>query len=129
MVLKSLITAVTVFLTSLFGCSKSAAPASTVKNVPAQAQTTQSKVKDLGVLTMTNHYETLVKVDKDRDCRIVPNIVDRKNIQLTLTLESKSANGGTSGLSVVQLVGKPQDHFEVSIGDTDFTFTPQIASE
>lgn len=129
MVLKSLITAVTVFLTSLFGCSKSAAPASTVRSAVGQAQTTQSKVKDLGVITMTNHYETFVKVDKDRDCRIVPNVIDRKDIQLTLTLESKNANGVTSGLSVVQLTGKPQDQFEVSIGDVDFTFTPQIASE
>lgn len=127
MALKSLITAVTVFLAGLFGCSKSTAPASKVSS-PAAAQS-QSKVKDLGILTMTNHFETLVKVDKDRNCRIVPNVIGRSDIQLTLTLESKSTKGVTAGLSVVQLVGKPKDQFEVSIGDTDITFTPQIASE
>jgi hypothetical protein len=125
--MKSLITAITVFLSGLFGCSKTTPPASTAK--PAQTVQADSKIKDLGVLTMTNHLETFVKVGKDKDCRIVPNMMGRKDIELTLTLESKSAKGVTSGLSVVRLTGKPQSQFEVTIGDTDITFTPQIASE
>jgi hypothetical protein len=123
MIVKGFIAAMTFSLAGFFGCSKPAAVSS------AKApQVAQSKIKDLGVLTMTNHYETCVILDKNRDCRIVPKILGRSDVQLTLTLESKGTDGKPAGLSVVELTGNPQKQFEVSIGDTDFTFTPQIAA-
>jgi hypothetical protein len=123
MIVKGFIAAMSFSLAGFFGCSKPA----TVSSAKAP-QVAQSKIKDLGTLAMTNHYETCVILDKTRDCRIVPKIIGRSNVQLTLTLESKGPNGKPAGLSVVQVMGNPQKQFEVSIGDTDFTFTPQIAA-
>jgi hypothetical protein len=124
--LKSVISGIAVSLAGFFGCAKHATPAATAPAAPAQAQ---SAVKDLGVLQMTNHYETCVSFGKDKDCRMIPKIIDRKSIQITMTFESKSPDGKTSGLSVVQMTGSTQKPFEVSFGNTDFTFTPQIATE
>lgn len=122
--LKTLITSVTVSLAGFFGCSKATPPAATTK-----APAVQSNIKDLGILHMTNNYETDVSFGPGKDGRMIPRILDRRNIQITLTLESRKPDGKTSDLSVVQLTGTTQKPFEVSIGDTDFTFTPQIAAE
>jgi hypothetical protein len=123
MVLKSFIAMLAVSLASLFGCSKTAVPASTAKSSSA----TPALVKDLGVLELTNHYETNVKFGPNRNCRIVPKMLDRHDIELTLTVESKSPDGRISGLSIVQVTGKTEQPFQVSIGNTDFSFTPEIA--
>ena len=126
MILKGIIAMLAFTLAGFSGCTKSAAPAVSAK-MDATAQAAPSKVKDLGILQMTNHYETCVKFGSQGNCRIVPKMIDRHNVQLTLTLESKSHDGKTSGLSVVQLTGKTQQTFEISVGDTDFSFTPQVA--
>ncbi|HTR43021.1 MAG TPA: hypothetical protein VMH87_15510 [Pseudomonadales bacterium] len=126
MILKGIAAMLAFTLAGFSGCTKSAAPVASNKSA-ATAQAAPSKVKDLGVLEMTNHYETCVKFGPDRSCRIVPKMLDRHNIQLTLTLESKNHDGKTSGLSIVQLTGKTQQTFEISVGDTDFSFTPEIA--
>jgi len=126
MLLKSIITGIAVFLASFFGCSKTAAPASAASSAPVASQ---SKIKDLGVVPMTNDYETCISFGAGRDCRIVPKLLGRNNIQLTLTIESKGPNGRTAGLSVVQVVGDARKPFEISLGGTDFTFTPQIVAE
>lgn len=125
MVLKSVITGMAVSLAGFFGCSKAAGPATAAKANAAA----ESRVKDLGILQMTNNYETCVSVGAGKDCRMVPKILDRKDIQITVTFETKKPNGKTTGLSIVQLQGTSQKPFEVSIGDTDFTFTPQVVSE
>jgi hypothetical protein len=104
-ILKGLIAAMSFSLASLFGCAKHT-PASHAKGA---ATVVQSKVRDLGVLQMTNHFETCVALGANQDCRIVPNLVGRSDLRLTLTLESKP--------------------LEVSIGKTDFTFTPRIAAD
>ncbi len=127
MVLKSVISGIAVSLAGFFGCAKPAPPATSAPATPA-AQA-ESKVKDLGVLQMTNHYETCVSIGRGKDCRMIPKLIDKKNIQITMTFESKSADGKTSGLSVVQMTGSTQKPFEVSFGSTDFTFTPQIVTE
>jgi hypothetical protein len=125
MVLKSVITGMAISIAGFFGCSKAAAPATSAKAAPAA----QSSVKDLGTIQMTNNYETFVSLGKGKDCRMVPKILDRKDIQIMLTFESKKPDGTTTGLSVAQLQGTTDKPFEVSVGDTDFTFTPQIAAQ
>jgi hypothetical protein len=121
--LKSVISGVMVSITGLLGCHKAAAPATAAK--PAA----ESSVKDLGVVEMTNNYETCVSVGNGKDCRMVPKILDRKNIQITVTFETKKPNGTTTGLSILQLQGTTEKPFEVSVGNTDFTFTPEVASQ
>ena len=124
MVLKTLISGMAVSLAGLFGCNKPAAPVAAAKSAPAQ-----SAVKDLGILQMTNDFETCVSFGADKDCRMVPKILDRNNVQITLTVELKKPNGSPAGLSVVQMVGAPKKPFDVSVGNTEITFTPQIAAE
>jgi hypothetical protein len=126
MVLKGIIAVLAFSLAGMSGCTKSAAPVATTKSAPV-ASADSSKVKDLGVLQMTNHFETCVAFGPSRNCRIIPEIIDHHNIQLTLTVESKSINGQTAGLSIVRLTGKSEQQFQISVGDTDFTFTPEIA--
>jgi hypothetical protein len=125
MVLKSVITSVAVSIAGFFGCSKAAAPATAAKAAPAA----QSNVKDLGILQMTNNYETCVSIGAGKDCRLVPKILDRKNIQITVTYESKKPDGKTDGLSIVELQGTTEKPFDISIGNTDITFTPQVAEK
>lgn len=126
MVLKTLISSMAVSLAGFFGCSKAVPPSTAAK----AASVAQSNVKDLGVLQMTNNYETCVSIGANRDCRLVPKILDRKDIQITVTFESRRPNGTTTGLSVVQLQGAASKPFEFSIGtNTDITFTPEIAAE
>jgi hypothetical protein len=124
MVLKSVITGMAVSLAGFFGCSKTTAPATVAKSAA------ESRIKDLGVLQMTNNYETCVSVGAGKDCRMVPKILDRSDIQITVTFESKRPDGRPTGFTVVQLQGKTAKPFEVSIGtNTDFTFTPQVAAD
>jgi hypothetical protein len=124
MVLKSVITSVAVSIGGFFGCSKAAAPATAAK-----APAAQSNVNDLGILQMTNNYETCVSLGAGKDCRLIPKILDRKNIQITVTYESKKPDGKTTGLSIVELQGTAEKPFEISIGNTDITFTPQVAEK
>lgn len=124
MVLKSVITSVAVSIGGFFGCSKAAAPAAAAK-----APAAQSNVNDLGILQMTNNYETCVSLGAGKDCRLIPKILDRKNIQITVTYESKKPDGKTTGLSIVELQGTAEKPFEISIGNTDITFTPQVAEK
>jgi hypothetical protein len=126
MILKGFIAAMALSLTGLFGCTKTVTTASSAKSAPG-ATAAPSKIKDLGVLQLTNHYETSVSFGPHRNCRIVPKMIDRHSVLLTLTVETKSPDGKISGLSVVQVTGKSEQPFEIAIGDTDFSFTPEIA--
>jgi hypothetical protein len=126
MILKGFIAAMALSLTGLFGCTKAVTTASSAKSGPGAA-VAPLKIKDLGVLQLTNHFETNVPFGPHRNCRIVPKMIDRHNVLLTLTVESKSPDGKIAGLSIVQVSGKTEQPFEISIGDTDFSFTPEIA--
>lgn len=128
MVLKSLITGIAVSLAGFFGCSKATTPAAASAKATATAQA-QPNIKDLGILQMTNNYETCVSFGPGKAGRMVPKMLDRKNVEITLTVESRKPDGETTGLSVVQLEGNVQKQFEVTVGNTDFTFTPQVAAE
>ena len=125
MLFKSIITSIAVFLTGLFGCSKSTVPAAASTPAPAA----ESKIKDLGIVPMANDSETCISFGTNKDCRIIPKLLDRDNIQLTMTLESKDPKGRIAGLSVVRVVGNSRKPFQISVGGTDFTFTPQIVAE
>jgi hypothetical protein len=124
MVLKSLVAA-TVFAWAAFSsCSKTPAPQSA-----ASRSVASSKIKDLGVLQLTNHYETSVTIGRGKNCRIVPKLLDRRDLQLTITLESKSADGKTADLTVMQIVGQPEKPLEVSADGTEFSFIPKIVAD
>jgi len=93
------------------------------------AAITPENTRDLGELDLTNHYETSVYLGAGRSCTISPILLDRDNLQLTLTLQSKQADGKTAGLVVTRVTTHPGKPFEVAIGDMDITITPQIGKE
>ena len=84
---------------------------------------------DLGVISLTNHYETSVPLGAGKKCILSPQMLDSHNVRLTLTVEAKSASGKTHDLSVTQVVtlaGKP---FEVAVGNYNLSLTPNITAE
>lgn len=96
---------------------------------PDQADSATSNIRDLGELELTNRYETCVNLGAGRSCIITPKLLNRDNVQLTMTLQSRQADGKTAGLIVTQVTTRPGKPFEVAIGDMDITITPQIAKE
>ncbi|HMD52924.1 MAG TPA: hypothetical protein VKJ65_00030 [Phycisphaerae bacterium] len=84
---------------------------------------------NLGELQLTNHYETCVNLGAGKSCTIKPTVLDRSNLQLTMALESKNANGGIKDLSVVQVVTKTGKPFEIAVGDMNLTLTPKLSDE
>lgn len=85
--------------------------------------------KNLGELELTNHYETCVNLGAGKSCTITPNLLGHSNLQLTLSFESKNANGGTKDLSIVQIVTKTGKSFEIAVGDMNLTMTPKLSDE
>jgi hypothetical protein len=108
-------------------CSKTSPPqahASSTNQVAAKP----ANQKNLGELALTNHVETCVNLGAGKSCTITPTLLDHKNLQLVMALESKS-DGKTAGLCVVQVVTQPGESFDVTVGDLKITLTPEVAAE
>ena len=126
------ITIGTIALSSLIpsSCSKStkaSKPATAVSsgtNAPSPAN-----IKDLGELQLTNLCETRIELGEGKSCTIKPMRIDRRNVQLTMSFETKAADGKVKGLNVMNVVTKPDQPFEVNFGGMDLTLTPQFAKE
>jgi hypothetical protein len=86
-------------------------------------------VMDLGVLNLTNNEETSVSIGTGRACMIAPRMIDRKNMQLTLTVESKNTRGKIMDLSITQGLAASGKPFEAAVGGFNFSLTPRIATE
>jgi len=85
--------------------------------------------KNLGELQLTNHYETCVSLGAGKSCTIKPTLLDHTSLRLTMALESKYSNGGVKGLSIIQVITKSGEPFEVAVGDMNLTLTPILAAE
>ena len=85
--------------------------------------------KNLGELQLTNHYETCVNLGAGKSCTIKPTLLDHASMRLTMALESKNSKGGIKGISVVQIVTKSGEPFEIAVGDMNLTLTPVLAAE
>jgi hypothetical protein len=83
--------------------------------------------QNLGQLELTNHYETCVNLGAGKSCTITPNQLDRSNLQLTMSVESKNTEGKVEDLNVVQVVAKTGKPFDVAVGNMNLTFTPLLA--
>jgi len=100
-----------------------AAPMAT--NAPAPAH---FRGKDLGVVQLTNRCETRIQVGDGKSCTIKPLLLDPERLRLTMTLESKLADGKTRGLKIMTVVTKPDQPFEVDFGSLVFALTPQLVT-
>jgi transglutaminase/protease-like cytokinesis protein 3 len=132
-------TAVMVGLATLLpsSCSKTKSPSAHAQSPSAHSQpaatipvASQSATnKNLGELSLTNHYETCVSLGAGKSCTIRPSLMSRDNLQLTMSVESKNTSGRTENLSVVQVVTKAGKPFEVAVGDMNLTLTPKLSAE
>lgn len=84
---------------------------------------------DLGEVTLTNHYETCFNLGHGKNCLVVPRVIDSHNVELTLSLESLTAEGTVHDLSVTQITAKTGKSTEIAIGDVEFSLTPKMMSE
>ena len=84
---------------------------------------------ELGEVMLTNHYETCVSLGSGKDFIIDPKILDSHNVQLTLTVESKTASGKTHDMTVTQIIARSGKPLEVAVGNCSFSLTPTVAAE
>jgi hypothetical protein len=128
--LSKFFTAVLVALTGLLPSSCTKAKITTAQKQRASVVADASGVstnRNLGELELTNYYEADIELGAGKSCRITPKVIDRKNLQLTMALESKKVDGQIAGLSVTQVIIRPGEPFEVAVGDMNFTLTPKLA--
>ena len=122
--------ALLVALTGLLPSSCTTAKNSSAQHTSGADIVSQSATnKNLGELSLTNHYETCVNLGAGKSCTIKPTLLAHSNLQLTMAVESKNANGKTKDLSVVQVVTKMGKPFEVAVGDMNLTLTPRLSDE
>jgi hypothetical protein len=85
--------------------------------------------RDLGILTLTNDFDTCVSLGLGKDCVLTPKLVDRHNVQLTVAVESKDANGKIHDMYMTQIVTPVGQPSEVAVGNFNFSLTPTMAPE
>jgi len=99
-------------------------------NAPeAPATRAPSRTRDLGVLQLTNHCETRIQLGGGKSCAITPVLIDHQNLQLTMVLESRTADGKPQGLNITKVITKIDQQFEVNFGGMNLTLTPQMAEQ
>jgi len=123
-----LITSIGLLLTN--GCQKKPAAqtlhAAAMNHSSASANNTLNK-KDLGVLPLSNHISTTVTLGKNRQCTITPTLMKSGNLEIILAMVTTRPDGTPRGMNVARVLTKPGEPFDVSIGDLDLAFTPQLA--
>jgi hypothetical protein len=85
--------------------------------------------RDLGTVSLTNHFDTCVSLGKGKNCVLTPVLIDKATVQITFSLESKGANGKIHDLSITQVVTPSGRPFEVAVGDFSFSLTPAVVSQ
>ena len=115
------------------GCSKAPAPTPRTQAAGTNSMATttnsvapSSTTMELGVIQLTNRYETHIDLGKGRSCTITPQLMDRRNVQLTLSFGSKNAAGRPTGLCVTRVIAKPDHPFDITVNDMALTFTPKV---
>ncbi len=81
----------------------------------------------LGEIQFTNHYELFVNLGAGKSCTIKPTVLNRNDLQLMVALDSKNTKGGVKGLSIVKVVAKSGESFDVAVGDMNLTIIPRLA--
>lgn len=83
--------------------------------------------KDLGVLPLSDHVSTTVSLGNNTQCTLTPTMLKGGNLQIILAMETTSINGKLQSVNVARVVARPGEPFDVSIGELDLAFTPQVA--
>jgi hypothetical protein len=108
-------------------CNKASPPPKAASSVVAASGT--NLLHNLGEVSLTNHFETCVKLGGGKNCTVVPRMIDSHNMELTLALESRTPAGKTHDLTVTQVTAKAGKPVEVALGGFQLSFTPKMISE
>jgi len=131
--LSKLLAAIMAILTGLVpsSCTSSKKPAAQQhKPIVTIATSSQSLTNEcLGELQLTNRQEICINLGAGKSCTIKPTLLDHASLRLTMALESKNSKGGVKGLSIVQVVTKSGEQFDVAVGGMTLTLTPILAAE
>ena len=117
-----------IFLTGLL-------PASCHKTVTEQKSATVATAaanpddRTLGEISLTNHNETCLRLATGESCTLTPKILDKRNVQIVLALESKNDYGETHDFAVTQVIAQTGKPLEVAVGNLNLTFTPRVTDE
>jgi len=103
--------------------------ASTNSQVSTNAEGIVLSDCDLGTVSLTNHLDTCVSLGKGKDCILTPKLIDRRNIALTLTVETKTAGGKIHDLSITEVEARLGKSLAVSVGGFSFSLTPTMETE
>jgi hypothetical protein len=95
----------------------------------APAAPTNSILHDLGEVALTNHYERCMQLGGGKECIIYPELQDKKNAKLTVTFESKTAEGRVHDMIVSQIDAKTGESVQLTLGYFQLSLQPDIASE
>lgn len=85
--------------------------------------------KDLGVLPLSNHIATTISLGERKECTITPTLLRSGNLQIILAMETTGPDGRPQGMNVARVLARPGQPFNVSIGDMNLTFTPQLVNQ
>ena len=131
--------AVIIFLTGLLpaschkGVPQQQSGAGTVSlaltNAAGQPAALPAADRILGDVTLTNHNETCLRLATGETCTLTPRMLDQRNVQLTLAVESKNDYGETHNFAVTQIVTESGKTLQVAVGDLDLIFTPRVTEE
>lgn len=107
-------------------CTKTPAKPQHAQVVGTNSVVAQSNAKNLGVIQLTNHYETEIDLGQGNSCIITPRLIDHSELQLTLSFGTKNADGKPTGLSVTRVTAQSDKPFEITVNDMNMSFTPRL---
>lgn len=82
--------------------------------------------RNIGQITLTNLNDTYVQFSTGENFTLTPRMIDKKNVRITLAVESKNDYGDTHDFAVTQVITEPGKPLEVAVGGYNLSFTPEI---
>jgi hypothetical protein len=140
--LSQIVASISAFVTALvpMSCQHKAPPspaspppaavtATNAANSTTNSPSGDASIRDLGEVALTNHYERCIQLGGGKECIFRPQLVDKKNAELTVTYESRTPAGQIHDMIVAQVDAKVGEPTEVTLGDFEMTLKPNISSE
>jgi hypothetical protein len=127
------ISGIMIFLTGLLPAScrksppveKAPAPVAVATN---KAATMPPNVRNLGEIVLTNHMDSYVRLSSGEDCLFSPKVLDRQNVQISLSMESRNEYGETRNFAVRQIIAQTGKPVAVALGELKLNFTPLVST-
>jgi hypothetical protein len=82
--------------------------------------------RKIGEIALTNLNETYVQFSTGENFTLTPKMLDKRNVRITLSVESKDAYGDPHDFAVTQVVTEPGKPLEVAVGGYNLSFTPKV---